>query len=155
VAPAVIPDLLLLSQDTTAVDGSYPVYYGPGDLYSAVPNTTLTGGPIKVFGKVGDWALIAYDLSGESYRVGYVAITSIPSGISVQDRVVGTAQMTTKDSAVFTDNPTANAIPLFVYADGQPVTVLATMGNWTYVEVANYMDTGLPARGFIDSSMLK
>jgi hypothetical protein len=152
--PKGIPDLLLLAQDTAIVDGSYPVYYGPGELYNIVPNATLTSGTIKVYGKVDSWVMIAYSLPDGSSHVGYVNIAAIPPEVIVNDLTFAAVPMVLNNKTVFTDDPIVSNLPLIEYNQGQPVTVLATMGIWTYVEVENYMDSGLPARGFVDSSKL-
>jgi len=147
-----MPDMLALAQDANVIEGAYPVYTGPGEQSFRITDATFTGGAAKVYGKAGDWALITYGLPDGSYHAGYVSIAAIPAEIPVGDLTFTAAPMTVRITSVFTDDPIAGSAPLAQFEAGQQVTVLATMGNWIYVEAANFLGSGLPARGFIDIS---
>ena len=150
-----MPDLLALAQDANVIEGAYPVYTGPGDQSFRITDATFTGGAAKVYGKAGDWALITYALPDGTYHTGYVSIAAIPAEPPVGDLVFTAAPMTVRSAAVFTDDPITGSIPLAQFEAGQQVTVLAAMGNWIYVEAANFLGSNLPARGFIDISALR
>ena len=150
-----MPDLLTLAQDANVPEGAYPVYTGLGDQSFRITDATFAGGQAKVYGRAGDWALISYSLPDGSNHAGYVSIAAIPVEIPVSDLAFTAAPMTIRSTAVFTDDPITGLTPLAQFEVGQEVTVLAAMGNWIYVEAANFLGSGLPARGFIDISALR
>ena len=138
---------------TASFGASYAVYSGPGEYYYRANNgkASYGGGTARIYGVVGDWVMIGYQLTSGDYRIGY-----IKNGLQTMSNVKGTVNYSlTFGSSIawadsycrLTDDPVINNKMIYTIPEGTPVTVLATMGTaWTYVEVASasgYM------RGFV------
>ena len=137
---------------------NYAVYSGPGEYYYRANSgkALYGGGSARVYGVVGDWVMIGYQLTNGDFRIGY-----IKNGLESMTVMQGSVNYTlTFDSYTawadgycrLTDDPVVSNKMIYTIPEGAPVTVLATMGNaWTYVEVASasgYM------RGFVWSMHL-
>ncbi len=153
--PASIPNLPNYQQ-ARLVEGSYPVYTGPGENYYRVGNATVGGGTIRVYGSENGWVLIGYGLSNGGYRIGFVTAGAIPGDLNVPALSLSRVQMTNQGPSVFVDDPIIgeNRELSKRFEPGNTFTVLATMSNWAYVEVANFDGSGQPARGFVGRANL-
>ncbi len=138
---------------TASFEGAYAVYSGPGEYYYRANSgkAVYGGGTARVYGVVGDWVMIGYQLSGGDYRIGY-----IKNGLATMRNVKGSVNYSltfdsytarADDYCRLTDDPVINNKMICTIPEGTPVTVLATMGSsWTYVEAAT--ESGY-MRGFV------
>ncbi|GEM_PF-502308 len=145
--------------DATVPEGSYAVYTGPGETYYQTDaETPFTGGAVRLYGSVnagqGDWALIAYDLGGGNYRMGYVALATL-EGITANPVHLAAEALTLTGNATLTEDPYGNNQMLSAgLTAGAGVKALAALDNWVYVEVADLSGSGQPARGLIPKASL-
>ena len=160
---AAVPAYALPSIDQYAsctIKKAYSVYSGPGEHYYRANNGKAMyggAGSVRVFGVTGDWILMGYGLSNGDYRVGYVPaeglnyISNLRGDINY-NLTFGSQVMYTNGVASISDDPIVKG-KMFadIPADTQ-VIALATMGNWTYVEVTL---NGKPTRGFVYSYLLR
>ena len=141
-------------QEFSYSGSSLPVYSGPGTNYyrAAGGKALLGGGRVRVWGTVGDWALIGYGLSNNLYRVGYITKKAIPADLNVPELYLGTQTGKIVSKAFLTDDPIVNPIWLTEIPVGTEVTILAyvKLGHpegWAYIETTL---NGKPTRGFIN-----
>lgn len=160
---AMAPAYALPSIDQYAsctIKKAYSVYSGPGEHYYRANNGKAMyggAGSVRVFGVTGDWILMGYGLSNGDYRVGYVPaeglnyISNLRGDINY-NLTFGSQVMYTNGVASISDDPIVKG-KMFadIPADTQ-VIALATMGNWTYVELTL---NGKPTRGFVYSYLLR
>lgn len=142
-------------QTFTPVQGTHPVYTGPGTNYfRASGNAAVGGGKCRYYGNVGEWAMIGYGLSNGKYRIGYVEQSVLPADVTILQLSLGYAPVTTTGSVYFTDDPVIGGdrdTNRLAYYDqgGVAMHLLAWFGdNWAYVEIDNFQN-GQPARGFV------
>lgn len=144
---------------TAKFSKNYPVYSGPGEnYYRANSGKALYGGggSARVYGVTGNWVLIGYGLSNGDYRIGYIAkealnnITSIKGEINYNLKFSNTT-MLTKTAVPITDDPIVKCKGITTIAANTPVTLLATMEHWAYVEV---QDGPQKMRGFVKADYL-
>ncbi|MBR2054253.1 MAG: cadherin-like beta sandwich domain-containing protein [Clostridia bacterium] len=138
---------------------NYPVYSGPGEnYYRANSGKALygSGGTARVYGVTGNWILIGYQLSNGDYRIGYIAkeainyMTNIKGDINYNltfDNIL----MYTKTAVPITDDPIIKCKGITTLAANTPVTLLATMEQWAYIEV---QDGPQKMRGFVKADYL-
>lgn len=158
---AVLPaQAATLDQYASAKFGkNYPVYSGPGEnYYRANSGKALygSGGTARVYGVTGNWILIGYQLSNGDYRIGYIAkeainyMTNIKGDINYNltfDNIL----MYTKTAVPITDDPIIKCKGITTIAANTPVTLLATMEQWAYIEV---QDGPQKMRGFVKADYL-
>ncbi len=144
---------------TATLTGDFDVYSGPGTEYyrAADGQARYAGGQARIYGYVGDWALIGYGYGSNLYRIGYVDKSAVPAGESVGPLSLGNAPMTMAREGNLTDDPILSPTDgrMARLPAGTPVVALAYTGDgnhWTYVEVT--LD-GQPARGFVATSNLQ
>lgn len=157
--PAPVPEIPALPAYTEvqAAEGSFPVYTGPGDTYYRVGDATLGGGTIRVWGKVGNWALIGYGTSNGGYHVGYVSLAALPADLQPQELTLASAARQNVSTSLFVDDPivSQNRILEENMAAGTNFRVLGYLNDqWAYVEVDNLLGSGQTARGFVSRSSL-
>jgi len=66
---------------------SYPVYTGPGEhtmRSGKGKGSVSTNDWIQVFGRLGDWIMIQYDISKDRYRIGWIEASALPRGAKVE-----------------------------------------------------------------------
>ena len=159
-APGAVSDTVptLPGYKTFSYSGkTIPVYSGPGKNYFRASNNkaSLGGGRIRVWGTVGDWAMIGYGLSNNLYRIGYIAKASIPRDLDVPELIFSNKKVTLKSKAPFIDDPIIQPITIFEIAKGKEVTLLAYESfadHWAYIETTR---NGKPVRGFINKTHFK
>ena len=124
-----------------SLDGSWPVYSGPGEYYYRANNgkAMVGGGTCRVYGVENDWVLIGYMLSNGNYRIGYVSIHSLPElGLSIPylDLRYTTRKLVT--AASLTDDPVRLRPTLATLEAGSYVLFLGYLvesgETWAYVE---------------------
>lgn len=133
------------------------VYSGPGTNYhrAAGGKASVGGGRLRVWGTVGDWAMIGYGLSNNLYRIGYVNKSILPGDVCVPKIVFNTRGATIISKAAVTDDPILHPTWLFELPEGTRVTLLAYegfVGHWAYIETTF---EGKPFRGFINKDRLQ
>ena len=142
----------LQPQDVQFTGGKkYEVYSGPGKdtIRSANGKAAVsTNGWIQVFGQENGWILIQYSIDKDHYRFGYIDAGSLP-----KDAYVGYLDFYARGAVItntvsVTDDPLYSKNALTTANAGENVTWLATMGNWAYIEGANY-------RGFVPMSAIE
>ena len=69
---------------TMRLEGSQPVYSGPGTHYYR-DNATVSGGRSRVYGSENGWVLMGYGLSDGRYRIGWVDVSALPAGTVVPE----------------------------------------------------------------------
>lgn len=134
--------------------GTYAVYSGPGNgYYRANSNkASVSGGKLRVWGKVGNWALIGYGLTNNLYRIGYISTKAIPTTVDVPELFLGNQQVKTRKAAPLYDDPIIQPIKIFDIKAGTTVTLLAYLDDrWAYVETKYGTK---PIRGFVNKANL-
>ncbi|MBP3636623.1 MAG: hypothetical protein J6K13_03600 [Clostridia bacterium] len=132
----------------------YKVYQGPGEYFGQAGNgkaVVSTNDWIQVFGREGEWIMIQYDISSTKMRIGWIKADALPKNAQVKqlDFTNQHAQVTV-DGASVTDDPLFSQVSIALLPVNTQVSVLSTMGEWSYVQVYGEM-----ARfGFMKSSML-
>ena len=145
---------------TARFSKSFPVYSGPGIFYVRANEGKATYGSrgvARVYGVVGDWVLIGYQLGSGSYRIGYSEMAALNGVYDVTGVInynltfTATTAWTTRECQL-TDDPVIKNEPVFTIPARTAVTALATMGiDWTYVEV---LSSSGYTRGFVRSTDL-
>lgn len=133
---------------------TYPVYSGPGSGYYRANDgkASVSGGRLRVWGKIGNWALIGYGLTNNLYRIGYISTKAIPTSVSVPDLFLGNQQVKVRKAAPLYDDPIIQPIKIFDIRAGATVTLLAYLDDrWAYVETTY---GSKPIRGFVNKTNL-
>ncbi len=133
----------------------YDVYTGPGTSYYRVGgNAHYSRGTCRVYGVVGDWLMVGYGGSNNSYHIGYIpkeALNHIDhsSGTIDQELTFTSVQDTIIDGGCnLTDDPVINNTLVTTLSGGTSVTILGHMGGWAYIET---QAGGKTIRGFVRS----
>lgn len=130
------------------------------NVYSAPDSTSLRGGKgkakvstngwIQVFGQENGYILVHYSIDKNHYRFGYIGADSLPKKSSVSDLYFSPTDAWTVGKVSVTDDPLYSRAELASLPDNDPVTWLATFGNWAYIESSS----GDLFRGFVPVSSL-
>ncbi len=161
VAP-MIPTGMLQAQDIQFTGGKrFEVYSGPGEQYLRSGDgkaAVSTNDWIQVFGREAGWILIQYDIDRGHMRFGWIREAALPQDANVPGfRFTYTFAFTAAGTFI-TDDPLNSQAQLMTLAAGEPLTILATMGDWAYVEKdgTTAADGTLipPVRGFVRSNAL-
>lgn len=149
--PATITEAQMLpAYQTFSFSGAAEaVFSGPGEQYYRANDgrASVQGGRLRVWGTVGDWALIGYGLSNNLYRIGYIRRTALPASLSVPELYLGSQAVTTVNNAPLNDDPIINPIKIMEIPAGTGITLLAYLDErWAYVET---MYNNQPIRGFV------
>ena len=140
------------------LQGSWPVYSGPGEYYYRANNgkATMGGGYCRIYGVENGWALIGYGLSNGRYRIGYVKLDAIPQQqlqLPYLDLRYTTRQL--QFDAELTDDTVRFRAPLVSLPAGSYLLFLGyaydSDTTWAYVEV---LAENSIMRGFIPASSL-
>ncbi|HHT15441.1 MAG: SH3 domain-containing protein [Christensenellales bacterium] len=109
------------------ISGNHDVYLGPGPQYYRAGSAG--NGKCRWFGTVNGYALMGYETSRGSYRIGYVDAAAIPSGLNLGELTLMNQEMTLLSRADFYDDPVITMAPIFKIDGGQKVTVLGVLSN--------------------------
>ena len=140
------------------LEGSWPVYSGPGEYYFRANNSkaTMGGGYCRIYGVENNWALIGYGLSNGQFRIGYVKAEALPQmslNIPYLDLRYTTRQLQTE--ANLTDDTVRFRPTLVTLPAGSYVLFLGyaydSDTTWAYVEV---LANNSIMRGFIPAFSL-
>ena len=128
--------------------GEQAVYSGPGTEYWRAANgrASVSGGRLRVWGTIGDWALVGYGLSNNLYRIGYIEKIALPIDLQVQELYLGSQTVTIVNDAPFIDDPIIKPLMIFELKRGTEVTLLAYLGDRAYIET---IYENKPIRGFV------
>lgn len=154
--PPDIPQGKLEAQQIKFTGGKkYKVYSGPGEYFGQAGNgkaVVSTNDWIQVFGREGEWIMIQYDITSTQMRIGWIAASALPKNAQV-DELVFTNQKAwvTVAGASVTDDPLNSQVTIALLPLDAEVSVLSTMGEWSYVQV--YGERNL--FGFIKTGMLR
>ena len=132
---------------------SLDVYSAPSsDAYKDEGASVTTNSDVNIYGSVGDWVLVGYNIRGSKGRIGYVK-NSVDVNIKNSPELTFSSVSVplTKDTQL-TDDPLFSTRALCDLKKGDNVIVLAFMqGNWAYVE-STYKNKQI--RGFVQQSCL-
>lgn len=147
--PPDIPEGALSAQEIQFTSGKrYEVYSGPGDGYERGAEgkaAVSTNDWIQVFGREDGWILIQYDISSDHMRFGYIKESALPGGANVPVLSFIDAPAVLAEGAFVTDDPLYSRAQVRSLAQGTPVTLLADLDEWAYIETTD----GKPLRGFV------
>ncbi len=131
-------------------------------VYAAPSETSLRGAKgkaavstndwIQVFGEDGGFALIQYAISKTQMRIGYIKAEALEGAMNAHSLTWRNEQASLLKDVNLTDDPLKSKAALIKLKKGLPVTLLAMMGDWAYIEA----DTGSgQVRGFVKANVLK
>ena len=153
-APA-IPAGTLTAQNVQFTGGQkYDVYSAPDDRWALRgadgKAAVSTNDWIQVFGEEDGWLLIQYAIDKDHMRFGYIPAEALPKNASVKTLNWQPQMARLTHKTTLTDDPLFSRDALFTLPEGAPVTELAQMGDWVYIESS----TGDFLRGFVKRSDL-
>ncbi|MBQ2952610.1 MAG: hypothetical protein IJE07_03560 [Clostridia bacterium] len=144
------PNALPSPQEPALRSGEkYDVFSAPGrDSYRPANGKAVmsTNDWVQVFGVEDGWVLVQYDISSGQMRFGYVDASVLPRGVQVPQLTWAEIPYEITAATCLTDDPLNSCKVLMQLQPGEQVTVLATMGQWLYVETTL---SGKDVRGFI------
>lgn len=134
---------------TIRLQGSHPVYSGPGTHYYLTPRAEVSGGQSRVYGSENGWILMGYGLSGGDYRIGWVNASALPAGTNVSELAFAYQPARAVNLVRVYDDPIVSPSTVFEIQPGGTFTVLATQrdGYYAYIETEY---NGQPYRGFVN-----
>ena len=135
----------------------YPVYTGPGTKYFRGANgkaSVSTNDWIQVFGKIGDWIMIQYDITSSKMRIGYIEANALPKKFDVPSLYFEPKPVYVSRNTIITDEPLKGETPLGkIIADQQDCYFLADFGDgWWYIQT---ILNGKSIWGFVRSADLQ
>lgn len=122
------------------------VYTGPGTRYTrAASGKALvdSGGTIWCYGKINDWYLVEYEVTGGahkgSYRRGFIDGGSMKVSVRANEDQIPLANLavTITSRTGITDEPRKGRNPLCTLASGTTATLLFFDGDDACIEVRN------------------
>ena len=160
VGSALASSSLIFTQRSFYGGQTLPVYSGPGHEYVRGANgwaKANTDEPLLAAGVENGWALVMYETSNGSVRVGYVDMAQFQYNTSIlklSELRFDYAQATITTGCTLTDDPALNNRSLAFLPQGTRVTYLASLyfhRNWAYIET--WVD-GKPIRAFVPADCL-
>lgn len=136
------------------LEGSQPVYSGPGAHYYQASGAVVSGGRSRVYGSEGDWILMGYGLSDGRYRIGWVSKSALPAGASVPELAFAHQPAKAINLVRVYDDPIMKPTTVFEIQPGGTFQVLATQrdGYYAYIETEF---NGQPYRGFVNQKNIQ
>ncbi|MBQ2948698.1 MAG: hypothetical protein IJD94_06980 [Clostridia bacterium] len=137
-----------------------PVYYGPGHEYGRGANgwaKASTDEALYAAGVENGWALVLYETSNGSVRVGYVDMDQFHYNtrtLKLDPLYFEYSRARITEDCTLTDDPVLNNRDLAYLTEGTSVTYLASFykyRNWAYIET--WVD-GHPIRAFVPEDCL-
>ena len=153
-APVIPTGTLSASLVTFTSNQTYAVYSAPDSksIRGAKGRARVsTNGWIQVFGSDGDWILVQYDITDKHNRIGYIDKNALPKDVAVPELALTNVPAVVNYNVVVTDDPLVSQTPLARLTENTSVTVLGTMGDWTYIEG---MENKVRFRGFVPTVCL-
>lgn len=139
---------------TLRLEGSQPVYSGPGSHYYQASGAVVSGGRSRVYGSENGWILMGYGLSDGRYRIGWVDAAALPAGAAVPELVFAHRPAKAVNLVRVYDDPIMKPRTVFEIQPGGTFTVLATQrdGYYAYIETEF---NGQPYRGFVNQKNIQ
>lgn len=153
-APVIPTGTLSASLVTFTSNQTYAVYSAPDSksIRGAKGRARVsTNGWIQVFGSDGDWILVQYDITDKHNRIGYIYKNALPKDVVVPELALTNVPAVVNYDVAVTDDPLVSQTPLARLTENTSVTVLGTMGDWTYIEG---MENKVRFRGFVPTACL-
>ena len=153
-APLIPAGTLSASLVTFTSNQTYAVYSAPDSksIRGAKGRARVsTNGWIQVFGSDGDWILVQYDITDKHNRIGYIDKNALPKDVAVPELALTNVPAVVNYDVVVTDDPLVSQTPLARLTENTSVTVLGTMGDWTYIEG---VENKVRFRGFVPTACL-
>lgn len=141
----------------------YPVYTGPGEQYTRSGNgkgSVSTNDWIQVFGRLGNWIMIQYDISKDRYRIGWISASALPKGAKVEtfDRAFEYYALedmldnTVLQACSLTDDPFNSRTSIAELPAGQVITeIVYDYEGWSYIRT---VIDGQEIFGFVPSDCI-
>ena len=154
-ASALASNALVFTQRNFYGGQTLAVYSGPGHEYVRGANgwaKAYTDEPLLAAGTENGWALVMYETSNGSVRVGYVEMDQFHYNtdiLKLSELSFDYKRATITKGCTLTDDPVLNNRNLAYLTQGTSVTYLASFylhQNWAYIET--WVD-GRPIRAFV------
>ena len=115
---------------------SLKVYSAPSkDAYRESSAQVTTDDTVRVYGAEGEWLLVEYDMnSGKRSRFGYISNGTVADGVTVPTLQWMNVDAVMAKNAAATDDPLNAKTERCKLKEGTPVKLLATLGDWAYIE---------------------
>ena len=112
------------------------VYTGPGeDTWKYSRAQVLTNEKVTVYGTENGWVLVSYPIGGSGGRIGYITDDLLADRETVQPLRLSRISMQLLTDASPTDDPLHRKTAITKLKKGDPVTLLAWLGDsWAYVQ---------------------
>jgi len=134
---------LMLAPELRVLEGvefekrrSLEVYSAPGEnTWRAKGATVTTDDSVAIYGQENGWVLVSYAIgNGSRGRVGYIDDKTLDNKESVAQLNFCAFTMNLTKPANGTDDPLRGQGTIVSLHAGDPVTLLAFMGDWAYVQ---------------------
>lgn len=115
----------------------YDVYAGPGEHYGRAGEgkaRVSTNEYMQVFGQENGWILIQYVINDNHCRFGYIPASALPNKVTVPALEWYHSDAYTTELVSVTDDPLRSRTEFATLLPNTPVTWLATLGDWAYIE---------------------
>ena len=139
---------------TIRLEGSQPVYTGPGTHYYQTPGAVVSGGRSRVYGSENGWILMGYGLSDGRYRIGWVDSSALPAGTTVPELLFASRPAKAINLVRVYDDPIMKPTTVFEIQPGGTFTVLATQRDGYYAYIETQLN-GQPYRGFVNQKNIQ
>lgn len=139
---------------TIRLEGSQPVYSGPGTHYYYDGSAVVSGGRSRVYGSENGWILMGYGLSDGRYRIGWVDAAALPAGTTVGELVFAHRPARAINLVRVYDDPIMKPTTVFEIQPGGTFTVLATQRDGYYAYIETELN-GQPYRGFVNQKNIQ
>ncbi len=139
---------------TVRLQGSYPVYSGPGSHYYYDGSAMVSGGRSRVYGSENGWILIGYGLSDGRYRIGWVEASALPAGTTTGELAFAHRPAQAINLVRVYDDPIMKPTTVFEIQSGDTFTVLATQRDGYYAYIETEIN-GQPYRGFVNQKNIR
>lgn len=125
----------------------YDVYTGPGENFARSgkgKGSVSTNDWIQVFGRLGNWIMIQYDISADHFRIGWIKASALPKGAEVKmfdgafryyalDAEYANAVL---EGCSLTDDPFNSRTEIAYLPAGTPISeVVYDYNGWSYIRV--------------------
>ena len=142
---------------TAKLGAYYAIFTGPGEDYYRAQGIAHVGRTTecRVYGREGEWALVAYKTSSGPYRYGYVPAAVIPESVRLADLNTAAVYATVKNKTALSEDPVTKKGTLTELSAGTQVVFISYLDSsraWALVEVESSA-VGL-VRGYVRANQL-
>ena len=134
-------------------------YLGPGENYYRTTSGVYLSGKARIYGKDGQWLMIAYKTEADSYRIGYVRDYKLAKGVdanSIPELTYAYIGTTLTKEASVTEAPETQRKASETLPAGTRVTFLAWLyegSEWVMIEYQS-PKYGQTVRAFVKGNLL-